>query len=115
MLVKTSEPADSVPMLVEFLRSAATFQCQQVSTRFEERQAPRGQAIQRSNGSRRHPGHRRYPTDDGALFGATAHHADPPRQRQCGYCFLEKRHSAGHGLDEVDAQIRPCAGKDDAG
>jgi hypothetical protein len=115
MLVNTSEPADSVPMLVEFLRSAATFQCQQVSTRFEERQAPTGQAIQRSNGSRRHPGHRRYPTDDGALFGATAHHADPPRQRQCGYCFLEKRHSAAHGLDEVDAQIGPCAGKDDAG
>jgi len=34
MLVNTSEPADSVAMLVEFFRSAATFQCQQVSTRF---------------------------------------------------------------------------------
>src|SRR6478672_209479 len=34
MLVNTSEPADGVAMLVEFLRSAATLQCQQMSTRF---------------------------------------------------------------------------------
>lgn len=34
MLVNTSEPADGITMLVQFLRSAATFQCQQVSTRF---------------------------------------------------------------------------------
>ena len=76
MLVNTSEPADGVAMLVEFLRSTATFSANRCPPGFRSGKH-HAASDPAGNGSRRHPGHRRYPTDDGALFGATAHHADP--------------------------------------
>ena len=95
MLVNTSEPADGVAMLVEFLRSAATFQCNRCppGSRSGKHHAASGPAAQRPAPS---------PRPTGATRRTTARSSARPRttltrarEPQRGYRFLEERRPGG--------------------